>query len=182
MVTGGAIARRSRRELVENSWYPTIDPRPVQVLLDQLSPGMRFVEPCAGDGALIRHLETAGHRCIHASDIAPRARWIEQRCAMRLPPRGLVITNPPYTPRSLMHELIDHWLDCGAECWLLIDMDWASNISAGAYLIHCDRILPAGRMEIYASTGSGDRNFGWFHFPGRRHAGPPLFIPRGVTP
>lgn len=42
--------------------------------------------------------------------------------------------------------------------------------------------LPAGRIEIYAGTGSGDRNFGWFHFPGRRHAGPPLFIPRGVTP
>jgi hypothetical protein len=28
-----------------------------------------FAEPCAGDGALVRHLESFGLRCIYAGDI-----------------------------------------------------------------------------------------------------------------
>ena len=28
-----------------------------------------FAEPCAGDGALVRHLESFGLRCVYAGDI-----------------------------------------------------------------------------------------------------------------
>ena len=48
--------------------YPT----PIEAVLP-LIPHLRgvrnFAEPCAGDGALIRHLESLGLRCVYSGDI-----------------------------------------------------------------------------------------------------------------
>ena len=60
----------------------------------------RFSEPCAGDGALVRHLESFGLICAHASDVASGqdALTIQNFDAP-------IVTNPPYE-RKLMHALI----------------------------------------------------------------------------
>ena len=63
------MGKRSNFERREADFYPT--PRAaVLPLIPYLRAGIRtFAEPCAGDGALVRHLETFGLRCVYAGDI-----------------------------------------------------------------------------------------------------------------
>jgi hypothetical protein len=63
-------SRRSNFARREADFYPT--PR---AALEPLLPYLRrdgvrtFAEPCAGDGALVRHLEEFGLRCAYQGDI-----------------------------------------------------------------------------------------------------------------
>ena len=102
--------------------------------------GADVAEPCCGDGALVRHLEAFGLRCVYAGDIATG------QDALALDTYGdadAVISNPPYT-RELMHRLIAHFQRI-APTWLLIDYDWSATKQAARYLPHCSDIviLPA---------------------------------------
>ena len=50
-----------------------------------------FAEPCAGDGALVRHLKLCGLRCVYAGDLA------DGQDALAVPRFDApVITNPPW--------------------------------------------------------------------------------------
>jgi hypothetical protein len=57
-----------------------------------------FAEPCAGDGDLIRHLESFRLRCVHSGDIATG------QDALDLAPADIngapIITNPPFSRES----------------------------------------------------------------------------------
>jgi hypothetical protein len=65
------MTKRDHRkfERKPNDFYPT----PLEAVLPLL-PHLRavrtFAEPCCGDGALVRHLETHGLRCVYQGDIA----------------------------------------------------------------------------------------------------------------
>ena len=62
------MGKRSNFERREADFYPT--PRAAVVPLIPYLRGIRtFAEPCAGDGALVRHLEGFGLRCVYAGDI-----------------------------------------------------------------------------------------------------------------
>ena len=64
-----------------------------------------FAEPCAGDGALIRHLEEFGLSCVFAGDIR------NGQDALALNSYGAadaIITNPPWS-REVLHGLITHF-------------------------------------------------------------------------
>ena len=66
------MGKRSHFERREADFYPT--PRAAVVPLIPHLRGIRnFAEPCAGDGALIRHLEEFGLRCVYAGDIRDRS-------------------------------------------------------------------------------------------------------------
>ena len=95
------MGKRSHFERREADFYPT--PRAAVVPLIPHLRGIRnFAEPCAGDGALVRHLEECGLNCIYAGDIR------NDQDALALDSYGVVdaiITNPPYT-RELMHSLM----------------------------------------------------------------------------
>lgn len=180
------MGRESRFEPQPNHWYPTPE-RNVRPLLPHLRPRTLFIEPCAGDGRLVRHLEAAGHRCVGAFDIAPRVRWVQQADALTLPwlepEEAAIITNPPYDPdRSLMHALIAHFCRIARECWLLLEAMWAFSGRAAPHLAHCTDIVPAGRMKIFeGSDHSGRKAFAWHRFvpiDGRR----PRLWPVGVVP
>ena len=95
----------------ERDFYPT--PRAAVL---PLIPHLRaarirtFCEPCAGDGALVRHLESFGLVCTHASDIATGTD------ARDIPSfDSPVVTNPPYE-RKLMHALIRHFIATAPCC------------------------------------------------------------------
>jgi len=166
------MGRESRFDLQPNSWYPT-DRRALNALLPFLAPGTPFVEPCAGDGRLANWLTEAGHYCYGLGDIAPRAHWIAKRDARELAPPlrqadalqppPTIITNPPYSPRALMHELLACWLGRGWPCWLLIDAPWMHTGRAAAWLLHCTDIVAAGRMNMFGGT-DGRKDHCWFHF------------------
>ena len=88
------VGKRSSFERREADFYPT--PRAaVLPLIPYLRPGIKtFAEPCAGDGDLVRHLESFGLRCVYAGDIRTG------QDALALDHYGAtdaIITNPPYT-------------------------------------------------------------------------------------
>ena len=167
------MGKRSSFERREADFYPT--PRPAVVPLIPHLRGIRsFAEPCAGDGALVRHLECFGLACVFSGDIGTGqdALGLDQYGAI-----DAIITNPPYT-RELMHRLIAHFQRI-APTWLLLDSDWASTRQAAPFLPCCSDIVAIGRVKwIEGSQHTGKDNHAWYRFDIRHKSGP-VFHGRG---
>ncbi len=176
------MGKRSDFPRVERDFYPT-PAEAVRPLLAHLSPGTRFIEPCAGDGALISVLASAGHHCLMASDIAPRAETVAAANALELRLDGLlpgdvIITNPPWR-RDVLHPLIVHLSD-QAPTWLLFDADWIHTRQAAPLLARLRRIVSVGRVKWIAdSPFTGKDNCAW-HLFGRLSAAAPAFYGRAA--
>jgi hypothetical protein len=161
------MGKRSNFERRAADFYPT--PMPAVVPLLPYLRGVRsFAEPCAGDGALVRHLEEFGLNCVYVGDIRTG------QDALALDHYGAVdaiITNPPYT-RDVMHRLIDHFQRI-APTWLLLDSDWASTRQAAPFLPCCSDIVTIGRVRwIEGSKHTGKDNYAWFKFDAQHISGP----------
>lgn len=160
------MGKRSDFERIENDFYPTPF-EAVVPLFPFLKPGLRFIEPCAGDGRLIKHLETVGLKCVYACDIAPQAQGIEQRDVLffdsALPPCDLIITNPPWD-RPALHAMIERFT-AQADTWLLFDADWMHTVQAAPYKALCRKIVSVGRVKwIEGSANGGMENAAWYLF------------------
>lgn len=161
------MGKRSTFERFPRDFYPT-PAEAVAPLLPHLPPATTFFEPCAGDGALVRHLEAAGHICARASDIEPQADWIERRCAITDSPlpigwQPVFITNPPWD-RKLLHPIIDR-LSRFAPTWLLFDADWVHTKQATPYLPYLTKIVTVGRVRwIPGTTMTAKDNCAWHLF------------------
>lgn len=64
------MGKRSNFERLPRDFYPT--PLAAVVPLLPHLDYSHFVEPCAGNGALIDHLRDAGFHCVAACDIHPK--------------------------------------------------------------------------------------------------------------
>jgi hypothetical protein len=134
-------------------------------LLRHLPPRCRFVEPCAGDGALIRALESAGHICVQASDIELRAPNIclDNAATCELHEGSTAITNPPWA-WAMLAPIIDN-LSRQLPTWLLLDADFAHNVRAAPFMARCAAIVPVGRVQWIPESGqSGKQNTAWYRF------------------
>ena len=161
------MGKRSNFERREADFYPT--PRAAVVpLIPYLRCIRSFAEPCAGNGALVRHLEEFALRCVYAGDIR------SGQDALGLDDYGeidAIITNPPWS-RDLMHRLIAHFLPI-APTWLLLDADWAHTKQAAPFLLFCSDIVAIGRVKwIEGSKHTGKDNCAWYRFEIRHKAGP----------
>jgi hypothetical protein len=170
------LGKRSSFERVPRDFYPT----PVAAVLP-LIPHLRgirtFAEPCAGDGALVRHLESHGLRCVYQGDIATGQ---DALAVDDYGDIGAVITNPPWA-RKLLHPMISHFARI-APAWLLLDSDWANTKQAVPYLAACSDILPIGRVIWIPGTAmAGFDNAAWYRFDARHTAGP-VFHPYRSAP
>ena len=92
------MGKRSNFERVKRDFYPTPF-QAVKPLLPHLSEKEFFVEPCAGDGTLVDHLEKNNMKCVFQSDIEPRRKNILELDvfkldAMQFLNADLIITNP----------------------------------------------------------------------------------------
>jgi len=160
------VGKRSDFERVERDYYPT--PRAVvQPLLAHLNPGTEFVEPCAGDGRLVRHLKEIGHVSIDAFDIEPQHESVGYGDALTdsfYPDSGLTcITNPPWR-RDFLHSFITHWRT-QMPTWLLCDADWAHTVQSKPFLPYCHKIVAVGRVKwIEGSKHTGKDNCAWYLF------------------
>ncbi len=98
----------------------------------------------AGDGALVRHLESFGLRCAYQGDIATGQ---DALATNTYSDADAIITNPPWT-RELLHPLIEHFCRrLPPQQWLLLDQDWAcATKQAVPFLTCCTDILPIGRL------------------------------------
>lgn len=173
------MGKRSSFERVAQDKYMTVDPVPVRRLQRHLPAGVKFVEPCAGNGDLIKSMEWHGHECVYACDIKPGRKVIEKRNALTLDKRwrrsvgaGMFVTNPPWT-RSIMHDLMLH-LPSLLDTWMLLDADWAHTAQAVPYLDRCSHMVAVGRVKWFRGLG-GLENSAWFFFPHRQHVGGPRF-------
>jgi len=161
------MGKRSSFKRVERDFYPT--PREaVLPLLPHLEYGTAFSEPCAGDGALIHHLEAHGMSCVEASDIEPRCDWID-----RIDANGpifsiggsvdSIITNPPWD-RKILHPMIERF---SALCptWLLFDSDWIHTRQSAPFQPYLRKIVSVGRVKwIPDSKMTGKDNCQWHLF------------------
>ena len=170
------MGKRSSFERIPRDFYPT--PAAAVPPLIPLLRGVRsFAEPCCGDGALVRHLESNGLRCVYAGDIA------NGQDALALDTYGgadAIITNPPYT-RELMHRLIEHFREIrrrGCCC----QRTGCITKHAAPFLPSCTDIVSVGRLRWFEGTKmSGKENFAWYRFDARHSAGP-IFHARGSAP
>ena len=150
-------------------------PEAVLPLLPHLPPETRFIEPCAGDGRLVRHLETQGHQCLDAFDIAPESPDVRHGNALSLISTGgdACITNPPWT-RRILHDLIEHWR-VQMPTWFLFDAEWMHTKQSAPFMRHCQRIVSIGRVKwIEDSKSTGKDSCCWYLF-GRRETTPVFY-------
>lgn len=160
------MGKRSSFDRVPRDFYPT-PVEAVRPLLPHLIAGTVFVEPCAGDGALIDHLQGAGHRCTFGIDIAPI--WPIVRTADATTARynmggaTCFITNPPWS-RDVLHPIITN-LSSQAPTWLLFDADWIHTRQAVPFLPLLQTIVSVGRVKwIPGSKMTGKDNCAWHLF------------------
>jgi hypothetical protein len=176
---GRTLSKRSsgQFERRERDFYPT-PAKAVTPLISWLAGIRTFAEPCAGDGDLVRHLESHGLTCCYQGDIATG------HDALAVDSYGTidaVITNPPWK-RPILHRMIRHFARI-APAWLFIDADWAHTRQATPCLACCTNILPIGRVKwIPGTKNSGLDNVAWYRFDARHTAGPLLHPYRSTSP
>ena len=137
----------------------------VQPLLPHITNITTFVEPCAGDGALVEHLCRRGKYCVDAVDIEPQTNLVRKLDALSLRycTGQAFITNPPWS-RPILHELIVHLSEL-AETWLLFDADWMHTKQSQTLIKRCKKIVSVGRLKwIPGSKMTGKDNCAWYLF------------------
>ncbi len=170
------MGKRSNFERKEKDFYPT-PLEAVKPLVPFLRPGTRFIEPCAGEGHLVKHLEGAGMKCGGWFDLYDVNSKIDATITTYNIEADYFITNPPWS-RNILHPIIEN-LSKQLPTWLLIDADWMHTKQAVPYLEHCNRILSIGRVKwIPDSKHTGKDNCCWYLFS-KLHRGPTeLMLPR----
>jgi len=157
------MGKRSAFDRIPRDFYPT-PAEAVAPLLPHLPPRTRFIEPCAGDGALVGHLQAAGHVCSWESDIEPQRTGMFQADALKLfYTGGLIITNPPWA-RHILHQMITAF-SAQRPTWLLFDADWVHTRQAAPFLPWLRKVVSVGRVKwIPGSKMTGKDNCAWYHF------------------
>lgn len=190
------MGKRSSKPRIDKGKYYT----PLSALLPLLpylvQPGIRFIEPCAGDGRLVRWLEEAGHRCTTACDIEPAAgddvpamRTLDARkLDITDIPQGTThaITNPPWplpggkgTPTV---PILQNLLRLNLVTWLLLPADMMHN----GYMVrllrdHCEKVVSIGRVQWFPGTNfTAMDNCCWYQFVPWQRVGErgPTFFPK----
>ena len=160
------MGKRSNFKRVERDFYPT-PMAAVLPLLPHLPRRVTYSEPCAGNGALINHLDQAGHRCVLAYDIFPKGPNIRQANALNAERSYLVgdyiITNPPWN-QKILHPMIEHF-SASRPTWLLFDADWMHTKQSAPHMSKCVKIVSVGRVKwIPDSKMTGKDNCAWYLF------------------
>lgn len=164
------MGKRSDFERNPRDYYPT-PYEAVLPLLPHLPKKSMFVEPCAGDGRLVRHLQKHSHECIFACDIEPQIDEnnplaIQQADVLffnyQLPEADFIITNPPWD-RDVLHPMIEAFR-LQAPTWLLFDTDWWSTKQANPYKPYCHKFVSVGRVSWMENGTSGMDNCSWYLF------------------
>lgn len=156
------MGKRSDFARIPRDFYPT--PREaVLPLLPHLPAVFSYVEPCAGDGALVNALPFG--RCDWAGDIEPRADFIVQQDALETSDytADLIITNPPWD-RKILHPMIEHFT-AYAPAWLLFDTDWMHTKQSAPFMPLLSKVVSVGRVKwIPDSKMTGKDNCAWHLF------------------
>lgn len=143
-------------------------------LIPYLPPSAVYVEPCAGDGALVSHLSVLwpGGAAAKLSDIEPQAVGIECLDATALEERHLCgatlcITNPPWPKTGKRGDpamsILMH-ISSLVQTWAILPWDFAANDYFGHIAPRCSDIVPVGRVSWMGNDKGGMDNSAWFRF------------------
>lgn len=174
-------------------WTPGLPQRPrgfwptpfeaVKPLIPFLPAQAVYAEPCAGDGALIRHLSNLwlGGSCGHACDLVPNGVGVVVGDAREVTYRPeFFITNPPWPVVGGRGEpalsILQHL--CGiARTWALLPWDFAANDYFSRISAACVQIVPIGRVSWLNNGKGGKDNAAWYLFD-RQNRVPTVVWPR----
>jgi hypothetical protein len=164
----------------QDAYFTPVEP--VHELARHVPRGASFIEPCAGDGRLVRHLEAVcGLICVAAFDLCPAGPGVAQGDALTvdLPEADYIITNPPWT-RALMHPLITRFA-AHAPTWLLFDSGWWQTRQAVPSEPILRTVQGVGRVSWMENGQSGMDDAAWHLFDARGpgSAGFQAHMPRG---
>lgn len=166
------MGKRSNFERKERDFYATPE-HAVQPLTDYLLTNEPWIndsyyEPCAGDGALIRHLhKLIPNMWVHtAFDIEPQDEdgniLVDNALTFDYPKESLIITNPPWD-RTLLHPMIERFIQHGCYAWLLFDADWMHTKQSQPYMDYCRTVVSIGRVKWF-NDKAGKDNACWYEF------------------
>jgi hypothetical protein len=163
------MGKRSNFERNPRDYYTTPQ-EAVFPLLAHLPRRAQFIEPCAGDGRLVRHLTKQGHSCVYACDIEPQPSdgvLIHRRDVLFfdnqfLPSTDYIITNPPWS-REMLHPMIEKFR-MHAQTWLLFDAGFMHNKESKPFLRYCRRIVSVGRVSWMGNGISSMDDCCWYEF------------------
>lgn len=173
------MGKRSNFERVPRDYYPT--PKEAFLpLVPHLDLTVPVVEPCAGDGRLVRYIEDAGGKVIEAFDIEPQGLGVVYGDAKNAMVHSdcQVVTNPPWD-RPVLHSIIEN-LSQQVPTWLLFDADWMHTKQSAPFLPMLRKIVSVGRVKwIEGSSSVGKDNCAWYLFD-QRNRRPTEFVGRLV--
>ena len=157
------MGKRSDFERIPRDFYPT-PKKAVIPLARHLPDTFSFIEPCAGDGRLIEHLNSYGGYCKWASDIEPQHEFVMKANAFDIEQKAqFTITNPPWD-RKILHPMIWHFSNINPT-WLLFDADWIHTKQSNPFLTRLKKIVSIGRVKwIEDSNSVGKDNCCWYLF------------------
>lgn len=145
-------------------------------------PVSNYIEPCAGNGALVDHLKRHGLVCQYASDIEPQRRDINKfnifDMTAQMMNGNVIITNPPWD-RKLLHSMIEHCMTVlKVEAFLLFDSDWKETKQAVDYIHDYLIAYKSARRQIWipGTTTKGKDNAGWYYFDPRKNKFPNWYL------
>lgn len=142
----------------------------VEPLINHLPYSFDYIEPCAGDGRLVKHLDkltNSSAECVFASDIEPQHHSVYQLDALKADfgdvMVNFVITNPPWD-RKFLHPFIEKYMQI-APTWLLFDADWMHTKQSAMLMTYCSKVVSVGRVKwIEGSKSVGKDNVCWYLF------------------
>lgn len=176
------MGKRSTFDRKDKDFYET--PRNAVVpLAKHLSGKCNYVEPCVGEGALLKHLSVLCPKslCWGVYDDDPSkydftSSKADARTRKYIEPINFFITNPPWT-RSILHPIINN-LASQKPTWLLFDADWMHTKQSAEYIKYCVKVVSIGRVKWFPDSKSvGKDNCCWYLFD-KNHTGPTTFIGR----
>ena len=174
------MAKRSNFKRNARDFYPTPAPA-VTPLIPHLETHLRYSEPCAGDGSLIKYLTPHGINFVQKSDLEPQAEDIltADFAEIQNIQADCVLTNPPWafgTLSELLDLAIQRWK---VDAWLLLNSDFIFNKQSVPYLRHCSKIVTIGRVKwIPDSKYASKDNAVWMLFHPTQQPCRPAFFGR----
>lgn len=175
------MGRRSNFPRISKDLYST-PAMALPPLLFHLPRPVRYVEPTAGNGALIRGLAAHGHICELAIDIDPADSSIVCRDALSLTADDVVdvdmiIGNLPWTWSSF-EPLLEHLLTLDRPIWILRDTQWLFNRRSMALVARCGMVQPTRRLRWIPNTKNTAKDDSAWHFFPPGFIGAPFLLPR----
>jgi hypothetical protein len=168
------MGKRSDRPRLPRDFYPTPQ-KAVEPLIPHLWDIEWYVEPCAGNGALVEAIcNLEGPNFEWAGDLEPMKDGIEEHDAREGLPylkyANAIITNPPHK-KDVLFPLLDIWLESCKIVWLLLNADVAHKISFAKYMAKCEKVVSIGRVKWFPESNAASlENFAWYRFG---HSGQP---------